>query len=77
MDILNRSLNLIDDIINNTNAQNIDFYENVLKIMSSLYEKNFSIGIFFYENTGYSLKLAINNNVFIKDYEFKNNIQEF
>ena len=77
MDILNKSLNIIDDIINNTNVQNLDFYENVLKIMSSLYDKNFSLGIFFCENTGYNLKTAIKNNIFIKNYNFKYDIQDF
>ena len=77
MDILNKSLNTIDDIINNTNVQNLDFYENVLKIMSSLYGKNFSLGIFFCENTGYNLKTAIKNNIFIKNYNFKYDIQDF
>ena len=64
MTILNKSLNLIDDIINNSSVQNLDFYQNILKMMSSLYE-NCSLGIFFLENEGYTLKEAIKNNKFV------------
>ena len=67
MNILNKSLNLIDDIINNTNVQNLDFYQNVLNMVSSLY-KNSSIGIFFCEDLGYSLKSAIKNGKIINKY---------
>ena len=69
MDIINKSLNLIDDIINNTNAQNLSFYENVLKMVSSLYDDVFSISIFFSENTGFRLKAAIKNGAYIKKYD--------
>ena len=68
MDIINKSLNLIDDIINNTNAQNLSFYENVLKMVSSLYDDVFSISIFFSENMGFRLKAAIKNGAYIKKY---------
>ena len=61
MNILNKSLNLIDDIINNSSVQNLNFYQNVLNMMSSLFA-NCSLGIFFLENEGYILKEAIKNN---------------
>ena len=61
MDILVKSLNLIDDIINNTDAKNISFYSKVLKIMSSLFNEA-SIGVYFCENQGFSLQGAIKNN---------------
>ncbi|MBQ9150528.1 HAMP domain-containing histidine kinase [bacterium] len=77
MDILIKSLKLTDDIINNTTAQNVDFYQNVLEMMSSLFGKNFSIGIFFCENTQYNLKSAIKNNKKITDYNFKEDISDF
>ncbi|MBQ4646233.1 MAG: HAMP domain-containing histidine kinase [Candidatus Gastranaerophilales bacterium] len=69
MNIINKSLNLIDDIINNTNAQSVNFYQNVLKMMSSLYENNFSISIFFCEDSNYTLKLGIKNNKFITNFQ--------
>ena len=71
MTILNKSLNLIDDIINNSSVQNLDFYQNTLKMMSSLYE-NCSLGIFFLENEGYTLKEAIKKNRFINKYDNQN-----
>ena len=61
MDILVKSLNLIDDIINNTDAKNISFYSKVLKIMSSLFDEA-SIGVYFCENQGFSLQGAVKNN---------------
>lgn len=72
MDILVKTLNSIDDIINNTNAKNISFYNHVLKIMSSLY-KDCSIGVFFCENQGFSLQGAIKNDeIFNEEYEIAN-----
>ena len=67
MDILNKTLNSIDDIINNTTAQNLDFYSAVLGMMSSLYN-NTSISIFFFENNGCTLKKGIKDGGFITDY---------
>ena len=60
-EILEKSLILIDDIINNKEVKNLNFYESVLKIMSSLYQDNYSIGIFFLENTGYITKSSISS----------------
>lgn len=77
MDIINKTLNLTADIINNTSTQNLGFYENVLKMMSSLYGDDFSISIFFCENTDYSLKLAIKNNKFIKKYDLNLPLEDF
>ena len=70
MNILNKSLNLIDDIINNSSVQNLNFYQNVLNMMSSLFA-NCSLGIFFLENEGYILKEAIKNNKKINSYNNK------
>lgn len=77
MDILVKSLNLIDDIVNNAFAHNIDFYVNVLKTISSLYNEKSSLAIFFCENTEYILKSAIKNGQSIENYYYKNNISEF
>lgn len=77
MNITQKSLKLIDDIINNTSAQNLSYYEDILKMMSSLYGDKFSISIFFNENTNHVLKSAIKEGVFISKYDFKNNIQSF
>lgn len=77
MDIINKTLNLTTDIINNTSTQNLGFYENVLKMMSSLYGDDFSISIFFCENTDYTLKLAIKNKEFIKKYDLKLPLEDF
>lgn len=68
MNIINKSLNLIDDIINNTSAQNLSFYESILKMVSSLYDDKFSISIFFSEDTDFVLKSAIKNGNFISNY---------
>jgi len=67
--MLNKSLKLIDDIIENSEARTKDFYLELVKMMSSLY-KNCSIGIFFLENTDYILKSAVKNSKIIKNYEF-------
>ena len=77
MNIINKSLNLINDIINNTGAQNLNFYQDILKMVSLLYENKFSVAIFFCENTDYCLKSAIKNNEFISDYSLKNNKKIF
>ena len=77
MNITEKSLKLIDDIINNTSAQALGFYENVLNKMSSLFCEECSISIFFCENTNYVLKAAIKSNNLILEYDFKYNIQEF
>ena len=65
--LLSESLNLIDDIINDTQVKNLNFYQSVLKMMSSLY-KDSSLGIFFCENSSLITKKAINNNSFIENY---------
>ena len=65
MDILEKSLNLIDDIINDKEVKNLDFYENMLTMMSSLFNNSF-MGIYFLENTDYILKAAIKNNILSK-----------
>ena len=74
MDILNKTLDSVEDIINNTTAQNLDFYSVVLEKMSSLYNKNHSISIFFFENNGCVLKKAIKNNTIIENYPLKDEI---
>ena len=74
MDILNKTLDSIEDIINNTTAQNLDFYSVVLEKMSSLYNKNHSISIFFFENNGCVLKKAIKNSTIIENYPLKDEI---
>ena len=75
MDILTKSLKLTDDIINSTYVQNINFYENVLAMVSSLYENKHSIAIFFCEDINYSLKCAIKDNNYIKEYNSFENIK--
>ena len=77
MDITNKSLKLIDDIINNTSAQNLGFYENVLNMMSSLYKGKHSIGIFFCEDEKIVLKSAIKSKQIIKEYNFLLDVQKF
>ena len=77
MNIIDKSFKLIDDIINNASIQSIGFYENVLKMVSSLYENKFSISIFFCENTQYVLKSAIKGSQVFSNYSFKNNLQDF
>ena len=67
MDILAKSLNLIDDIINNNPVQNLNFYQNLLKMMSSLYGNDYSICIFFCENSNYSLKAGIQKGKIINE----------
>ena len=77
MAIIDKTLKIIDDIINNNTVQNLDYYQSITKMVSSLYDNKYSIGIFFCENTDYILKSAINKNVKIDNYAFKNNIQDF
>ncbi|MBR5305183.1 MAG: HAMP domain-containing histidine kinase [Candidatus Gastranaerophilales bacterium] len=77
MSITEASLKLINDIINNTSVQNLNYYESVLEMVSLLYGDKFSLSIFFCENTDYVLKCAIKNNSFVSGYNFKNKIQEF
>ncbi len=62
-DLLHKTLNLIDDIINKSDVKSVDFYSDLLLMMSSLYEKS-SLAIFFLENTDYTLKKAIKNSNF-------------
>lgn len=77
MDILIKSLNLIDDIVNDTSAQSVDFYADILKSVSSLYGKKFSLAIFFCENAKYILKAALKDGKKIKDYNFNIDISDF
>lgn len=69
MDITSKSLKTIDDIINNAKVQNLNFYQNVLEIMSSLYGEKYSISIFFSENAVNSLRAAIKNSNIIINYD--------
>lgn len=72
MNIISKSLNLINDIINNTGAQNLNFYQDILKMVSLLYENKFSVAIFFCENTDYCLKAATKNGETILNYNLNN-----
>lgn len=58
--ILEKTLGTIDTIINHGEVKNINFYESMAEIMSSLYE-NSSIAIYFLEDTEYILKYAQKN----------------
>ncbi len=62
-DILNKTLNLIDDIINKSDVKSMNFYSDLLLMVSSLF-KNSSSAIFFLENTDYILKKAVKNSSF-------------
>ncbi len=66
--ILSESLNLIDDIINDTKVKNLDFYRSVLEIMSSLYV-NTSLGIFFCENSSLTTKAALKQKNDVSNYK--------
>ena len=72
-EILVNSLNLIDDIINDTKVSQLDFYHSVLSLISSLY-KNTSLGIFFCENLNVILKAAINSGKIVKNYDIDSKI---
>ncbi len=61
MDILSKTLDLIDNVINDIEIKDINFYDYLLNLMSSLY-KNCSIALFFYENTNFILKSAVKDN---------------
>ena len=74
MNILKKTLNLIDDIINSTQIQNMNFYNKVLETVSSLYDFQHSLSLFFCENTGYSLKATYKNNKEINNYNLPENI---
>lgn len=76
MDIINKTLNFINDVVNDTVVQNLNFYQNVLKMMSSLYKDKHSLAIFFCENTDYCLKSAIKNGKIISNYDL-NNIKKY
>lgn len=67
--ILNKTFKFIDDIINNSKIDNDGFYQNVIKMMSSLYQ-NMSCAIFFMEDTDVILKAGIRQNIQIDDYKF-------
>lgn len=71
--LLSESLNLIDDIINDTQAKNIGFYQSVLEMMSSLY-KNSSLGIFFCENSDLTAKSILNKNKCLENYAINSKI---
>ena len=71
--LLSESLNLIDDIINDTKAKNIGFYQSVLEMMSSLY-KNSSLGIFFCENSDLTAKSILNKNKCLENYAINSKI---
>lgn len=75
MKLLDKTLNLINDIINETNVKSLNFYEDILKMMSSLYSNCF-IGIYFYENTNYILKGAIKDNKSIENISLNEDIIE-
>ena len=72
-EILVNSLNLIDDIINDTKVSQLDFYRSVLSLILSLY-KNTSLGIFFCENLNVILKAAINSGKIVKNYDIDSKI---
>ena len=75
--ILEKSLKIIDDIINDKEVKDLNFYESVLRIMSSLFKKDYSIGIFFLEDVEYILKSAIKNDIFLeKDYQIDSKLVE-
>lgn len=72
--ILEKTLKLIDDIINTTENKRLNFYDEVIRIMSSLYE-NLSIYIFFCENINYTLKKAVvNKKIIDENYVLPQNI---
>lgn len=77
MNILEKTLKLTDDIINGESVRNLDFYQSTLKMVSSLYEDKFSLGIFFCENTTYSLKCAIKDGDFVKSCRLEDDISGF
>ncbi len=58
--ILNKSIELINGIINKEELNDINFYSEMLNMMSFLYE-NCSIGIFFCENLNFTLKASTKN----------------
>ncbi len=67
--MLNKTLDLINDIINYEEVKSKNFYSNITKMMSLLF-KDSSIGIFFIENTDCTLKCAINKEI-ITNYKLK------
>ncbi len=68
--IIEKSLNLIDDIINLADVKDVNFYTMVLEMMSSIFV-NSSLGIFFLENESFILKSALNINKTIDEYNFQ------
>ena len=59
--MLNQTLKLIDKVIDRDEVNSINFYFDLTKSISNLYQ-NFSIGIFFIENNGCTTKSLINKN---------------
>ncbi len=66
--MLNKTLKLLNDIINDGEPRLKDFYSNLTDMMSSLY-KNSSLGIFFLENADCETKSA-KNIKHLKNYKF-------
>ncbi len=67
--MLNETLKLIDNIINQNETKSEDFYFDLTEILSKLYKKS-SIAIFFIENTGCKTKSAFNEK-YVTNYTIK------
>ena len=61
-----KSINLINEIINDADINEINFYDSVLMKVSSLYKESL-LAIYFLENTSYSFKAGIKNQKKIKN----------
>ena len=72
--MLNKTIELIDDIINKSEAKSNDFYSDLTDMMSSLYLDD-SIGIFFLENAKCEPK-SIFNKTKIKKYKLDQSLAD-
>ena len=72
--MLNKTIELIDDIINKSEAKSNDFYSDLTSMMSSLYLDD-SIGIFFLENAKCETK-SIFNKTKIKNYKLDQSLAD-
>jgi len=77
MDILSKTIKLMDAILDDASVQTVDFYSDITNKVINLFGRDYSFAVFFCENVDYNLKCACKNNSKITDYKFNEDIFSF
>lgn len=72
-DKLLKSLDVIDDILINSNLRDIDFYPSVVHSVAPLFGNSF-IAVYFLEDTIYSLKYGVRNTKKVDKYDIEHSL---